>query len=129
MYLSFLKSSFPRFLSLGGSGVSLESGGKAPVIFCPKILSALPRSFADSFNKSRYADCYPRTKFFSRVRYPGVWLQFHHILSRRLLSKNWETLSLFPLTKRVLLPALRLQPIIWLLSPPPPQPVLLLNDL
>ena len=47
---------------LRGSGVSLESGGKAPVIFCPKNLSALPRSFGNSFNTSRYADRFPRTE-------------------------------------------------------------------
>ena len=48
---------------------------------------------------------------------------------RRFLSPNWKALSLFPLTKRVLLLALRLRPIIWLLHPPPPHPVMLLNDL
>ena len=106
----------------------LESGGKAPVIFCPKILSALPWSFGDSFNTSCYANCCPRTPFFSRAR-PGSLAIIQYISSRRLLSKNPETLSLFPLTKRVLLPALRLRPIIWLIPPPPPHPVMLLNDL
>ena len=61
--------------------------------------------------------------------FPEFRRQFQHVSSHRLLSKNWETLSLFPLIKRVLLPALRLQPIIWLLPPPSPQPVVLLNDL
>ena len=45
-----------------------------------------PRNFGDSFITSRHADCCPSTQFFSRARYPGVWLQFQHISSRRLLS-------------------------------------------
>ena len=172
----FLKSFF-----LQGSSVALESGGKAPVIFGPKILFCsfpgvlatvsthlvMPtvvqelHSFRErdlgvwlQFSTFLHADCGPRTQFFLRVSEPGVfgtrsacpftatsvlkspffsrvrpgsWATIQYISSRRLLSKNLQALSLFPLTKWVLLLALRLQPIIWLL--PPPHPVILLNDL
>ena len=99
-----------------------------------KILSALPRSFGNSFNTSCHADCCLRTQLFSRARYLGVfWHQVSTSSHSDLRPKKLNSLSLFPLTKRVLLPALRLRPIIWLSPPlpppPPPPPVVLTNDL
>ena len=82
-----------------------------------KILSALPRSFSNSFNTSCHANCCPKTESFSRASLPGVfWHQISTSSHGDLPPENWYSLSLVPLTKRVLLPALRLRPIIWRLS-------------
>ena len=43
MYSSFFpRSSFPRFLSFTGEQCSVEFGGKAPVIFCPRSFPLFP---------------------------------------------------------------------------------------
>ena len=86
---------------LRGNAVSLESGGKAPVNFCPKILfCSFPgvlatvsthlitpttvlklhsfhgrgtREFGYSFNTSCHTDCYPRTpQSFSQARHGSL---------------------------------------------------------
>ena len=74
-----------------------------------------PPGFGDSFNTSCHANCRPKTRlrFFAR----GFGIR-SHVLSRRSPSQKLNSLSLFPPTKRVLLPALGFWPIIWLLSPP-----------
>ena len=83
-----------------------------------KILSALLRSFGDSFNTSCHANCCPKTPFsFHRLGTRELfWHQVSTFSHGDLRPKNWNSLSLVPLTKRVLLPALRLRPVIWLLS-------------
>ena len=85
----FRRVHFQDSFLLRGSGVSLESGGKAPVIFCPKILF---RSF------------------------PGVLATVSaHLFTPTAVQ---ELKMLFPISsdEKGLLPVLRLQPIIWLLS-------------
>ena len=99
MYLTFSNSSFPRFLSF-----------------------TRERRF---FRIWREGTCYLLSKDSFRSS-PEFRRQFQPVSLRQLLSKNWEILSLFPLTKRALLPVLRLLPIIWLLPPPP---IVLLNNL
>ena len=59
---------------------SEEFGLKAPVILLSKILSALPRSFGDSFNTSCHANCCPETRLRFFARSFGIR---SHVLSRR----------------------------------------------
>ena len=47
---------------------------------------------------------------------PEFWDQINTSFHGYLCPKNWNSFSLFPLTKRVLLPTLRLQPVLWFLS-------------
>ena len=68
---------------LWGSGISLESGGKAPVIFGSKILfCSFPGILA-----TVSTHLVTPTAVFSRAR-PGSLATIQHISSRRLLSKN-----------------------------------------
>ena len=87
VYLAFSTGFFWDFFSFMGERCSVEFGGKASVIFCPKILSALPWSFGDSFNTSCQANCCPKTESFSRSSLPGVfWHQISTSLSLSVLK-------------------------------------------
>ena len=101
MYLSFSKSSFPRFLSFTGERFFFRIWRESTCYLLSKILL---RSF-------------PPERAGNRPLYLSISVS------------KLNSLSLFPLTKRVLLPALRLRPIICFLPPPPPYPAMLLNDL
>ena len=66
-----------------------------------------------------HANCCPKTPisfhWLGTQEFFGI-RSSQDVLSRWPPSKKWNSLSLVPLTKRVLLPVLRLWPIIWLLS-------------
>ena len=89
-----------------------------PSYLLSKILSALPRNFGNSFNTSCYANSCPKTPI--SFHWLGTRELFWHRVSTSfhgdLRPKNWNSFSLFPLTKRALLPALGFWPIIWPLS-------------
>ena len=127
MYLSFFsRSSCPRLLSFTGERPFFRIWWEGTCYLLSKILLRSSPPPERAGNRPLYL----QTEFFSRASEPGVfWHQISTSSHGDLRPKNWNSLSLFPLTKRVLLPALRLRPIIWLLPPPPPDPVVLLNDL
>ena len=91
----FRRVHFLDSLLLRGSDVSLESGGKVPVIFCPKILF---RSFPGVLATVSTHLVTPTgvLKFLSfRGRNPGVWLQFSTCLHADCCLRNKISLSNF----------------------------------
>ena len=110
------ENGFKVYLAWLESICYLLSKNSAPLLF--------PGVFGYSFNTSCHADYCFRTS-----------ISFHRLGTREFVWHQVSTsshgdLSLFPLTKRAILPALRLRPIIWLLPPhPPPHSVVLRNDL
>ena len=84
MYLSFSKSSFPRFLSFTGERRSLESGGKAPVIFCVKILfRSFPGVLATVSTHFVTPTAVLKLNTFRRRASPEFLASDQHVLSRR----------------------------------------------
>ena len=85
--------------------------------------ASFPGVFGCSFSTSCHDNCCPNTQFlsFHGLGTQGfVWHQVNTPSHGDLRPKNWISFSLFPLTKRSLLPALGFWPIIWLFSLPHP---------
>ena len=103
--------------SFTGEWCSVEFGGKAPVNFMSKNSAPLfPGVSAIASTYLVTPTAVPELTSFHGRASPEFWHQISTSLHSNLRPKTWNSLSLVPLTKRVLFLALRIRPIIWLLS-------------
>ena len=75
-FLSFFsRSLFPRFLFFTGERCSVEFGGKAPVIFCPRFFPLFPGVSATASTHLVTPTAIPELPFFSQARPGSFWHQ------------------------------------------------------
>ena len=100
-----------------GEWCSVEFGGKAPVIFLSENSAPFfPGVSATASTHLVTTTPVPEFNSFHGRSSPEFWHRISTSFHDDLRPKNWNFLSQVPLTKRVLLSALRLRPVIWLLS-------------
>ena len=97
--LSFFDGFLLRFLFFHGlAGFCRNLMGRHLLTSCPRILSAFPRSFGDTFNTSCYANCCPKTQFLSFHQLGTrefVWHQVSTSSHCDFRPKNWILYSYF----------------------------------